>query len=1416
MQHYWQDYSNYHQFQVLIPQNAFYNAPLRLRVEADENGYSNLDPCSNIYYGQYEDYTVIVNVGSLDIDPVTGSVDPEQTEEILLTFNSDNLYSGVYSEMVTINTNDPLNPSITIPIVFTLSGDPDISLSAYQIDFGSIMQYTSASDTVIIFNNGCDTLFISDITHSQSAYTLGNTQFIILPYDSAELVITFNPLTAGDLPDTLYIINNDVLQNVILQGISEPAPSVSVDPVSIIANIACGDSVTIPVTIYNNGLGNLSYNAFGYGLGLVAYYPFNGNANDLSGNGNDGTVNGAILTSDRFGNPNSAYYFNGSDNYISHPTTGILGTKGTVSGWIYPYTTSWFGFWQTHNENNVNWGDWISMFSYNSTFYFRMGDGSNCCYNDLTFYTPSYLFAYQWSFITFTWQDNVMNIYINGALIATRSNANFQSYVDPFARIGWGHQQPMYGKIDEFMIFYRQLTAEEIQSLYQNELTSNLTVNPNSGIVAGEQSTQIQVTVNAGNLNEGTYYSSVRINSNDPLNPEIIIPVTIILSGDPVLSLSSNQIDFGTIQQFASASEVVTIKNNGCDTLFVTDIAGSLPEYSANINSLTILPGEQQYITITFSPDTFGTFLDNLYIYSNTTDTFISLTGVSLASPVIGVSNTSLAVSTSECNTPVIVPFSVTNTGYGDLNLEISNVNNGKCLKFGNNNSNSYVYADYWNPGSQWTLEAWVNPSQIVSGRRTIAGGFSSCADWGITLQDGHFGVGIKPADGSCTTTITSPESAQINTWYHVAATNDGYTVRLYINGQYQNQAPVYTNYIGTSGAVMIGSESCCASNFFIGLIDEVRIWNVACSQYQIQSHIFSPLTGSETGLLAYWTFEEGSGSTTTDISGHGYTGYLYGALWQTNVSEWLTFCSITPEEGTVLSGDTMNFNASFNATGLLSGTYNTTFIISSNDPVNPLINIPVMFIVNGITSVNAGPDITIYGYNSASLNSTVSGGTTPYTYLWTPSNSLDDYTAPDPVASPTSSTCYFLLVTDSYGCIGGDDIFVTVVPLYSISGSVTYNNAFNTPMSNVDVFLKNSGGVVIDTASTDANGYYIFVDKQSASYSLFATTTIPFGGISSADALNIQRHIVALQTLTGLRLTAADVNNNSAISGADALLVRRRTIGLENSFALGDWLFENPQVTINYANTLKNFKGLCVGDVNGSYVPLNNKQLEQTIILSQEGFIQADTTNIIELPLLVSSESDIGAITLFIKYSSEYLEIKGIKSDIKELIYNLTGNELRIAWSNTEPLRLTGNEPVIIMQVKFKKPFDDNPFILNPVSEITDDQADVLYGVRLMIPYISFDKQSDGYFLGINYPNPFSNVTEIDYMIPEEGDVLLDVSDMLGKSIGIIVNERQPAGNYKISFDGSSFADGMYLYRISVKGINRSFNKTRIMNIVK
>jgi len=71
--------------------------------------------------------------------------------------------------------------------------------------------------------------------------------------------------------------------------------------------------------------------------GLVAWYPFNGNANDESGNGNNGTINGAILTTDRFGSENAAYYFDGisntifiGDNDILNPHTGNM----TIALWI--------------------------------------------------------------------------------------------------------------------------------------------------------------------------------------------------------------------------------------------------------------------------------------------------------------------------------------------------------------------------------------------------------------------------------------------------------------------------------------------------------------------------------------------------------------------------------------------------------------------------------------------------------------------------------------------------------------------------------------------------------------------------------------------------------------------------------------------------------------------------------------------------------------------------------------------------------------------------------------------------------------------------------------------------------------------------------------------------------------------------
>lgn len=69
---------------------------------------------------------------------------------------------------------------------------------------------------------------------------------------------------------------------------------------------------------------------------LVAYYPFAGNANDASGNGHNGTVYGATLTTDRFGNPNSAYHFDGLNDYVRVPDDQQLDGMNalTLSVWV--------------------------------------------------------------------------------------------------------------------------------------------------------------------------------------------------------------------------------------------------------------------------------------------------------------------------------------------------------------------------------------------------------------------------------------------------------------------------------------------------------------------------------------------------------------------------------------------------------------------------------------------------------------------------------------------------------------------------------------------------------------------------------------------------------------------------------------------------------------------------------------------------------------------------------------------------------------------------------------------------------------------------------------------------------------------------------------------------------------------------
>jgi len=155
----------------------------------------------------------------------------------------------------------------------------------------------------------------------------------------------------------------------------------------------------------------------------------------------------------------------------------------------------------------------------------------------------------------------------------------------------------------------------------------------------------------------------------------------------------------------------------------------------------------------------------------------------------------------------------------------------GQAFSF--NGVNSYVDLGTWDVGSNWTIEAWVNPSAFLAGRHVIAGDLHNCYDWAIAMTNGQFGV-VSRQPGGCTQITAAPTVVVTNTWYHVAGTCDGTNAALYVNGIFETNVPVDPNYIGDNTGVQIGGDVCCTGENFPGLIDEVSIYNRALTPGEI------------------------------------------------------------------------------------------------------------------------------------------------------------------------------------------------------------------------------------------------------------------------------------------------------------------------------------------------------------------------------------------------------------------------------------------------------------------------------------------------------------------------------------------------------------------------------------------------------
>jgi triacylglycerol esterase/lipase EstA (alpha/beta hydrolase family) len=198
--------------------------------------------------------------------------------------------------------------------------------------------------------------------------------------------------------------------------------------------------------------------------GLVAYYPFNGNANDESGNENNGAVSGATLTTDRFGNDDSAFEFDGSDDYIeiSHDPVLNISDSIAISIWIKYDNSPASSYEDIVMKGNSTYGFQFSL-SDGQIMFHVLSDGWRNLNSGVT---PE---PNKWYHIVGTYDGKVQKIYINGELKATADwEGTIATSTDPlyFGYKVAGDNNWYKGSLDDFRLYNRSLTATEVDSLY--------------------------------------------------------------------------------------------------------------------------------------------------------------------------------------------------------------------------------------------------------------------------------------------------------------------------------------------------------------------------------------------------------------------------------------------------------------------------------------------------------------------------------------------------------------------------------------------------------------------------------------------------------------------------------------------------------------------------------------------------------------------------------------------------------------------------------------------------------------------------------------------------------------------------------------------------------------------------------------
>jgi trimeric autotransporter adhesin len=227
--------------------------------------------------------------------------------------------------------------------------------------------------------------------------------------------------------------------------------------------------------------------------GLIAYYPFTGNANDASGNGRNGVTSGGILQiSDRNGYTGQAYAFNGSNSKIAIPSLNQLAGNSprTISLWFktngFPNSFQWFLGWGAFTNSQLSLlGTHVNGTDRNLGF-----TGYS---NDLNTLNQAQYYDNRWHQMVFSFDGNIMKLFLDGVLVNYRTTTLNTTNTGINIGCSVANNEYFNGSLDEIRFYNRSLSDNEVQQMYLAEVPATT----NSQVIKLGTEKFIHTTLNA-------------------------------------------------------------------------------------------------------------------------------------------------------------------------------------------------------------------------------------------------------------------------------------------------------------------------------------------------------------------------------------------------------------------------------------------------------------------------------------------------------------------------------------------------------------------------------------------------------------------------------------------------------------------------------------------------------------------------------------------------------------------------------------------------------------------------------------------------------------------------------------------------------------------------------------------------------